>query len=533
MNIRKYFSEIKKMQFLSIIFGTLDNIVMIGSSILIQRIIDALINGDYNTVKDTGLFFLIALICSTVLGFLFQYNFRTVDYIGSFQLRRNFFKNFLSKKYSDILKVDDGDILTSITSDTEKISQLYATNFVSLILLSLQFIITILIIVYFNVYVAILSITIVIAGVSIGRIVSKKIGEYSVLLQKITGKEHGSILQTIKGIRTVKQLKKESYFLTKYKRILDEKTDVSRKLARQYAFYADIFSFVMNTMPFLTILMSMFFIMKGTMTVGDAVGILSIAASLTEPVTQFGQVLNAFNISKKLIEKNHDMFLSENKAEDIRTKNIEFKSLIFNSDGYLMGEREILKDVKFKVLKNNIYTIIGKSGSGKTTIFNLISKFLPQKNVEIKLNDKNIDQFSDNDIYSIAVQIDQTSITINDTIIENVLLGDSFSQDEIKEALRVACVDDIIKNKGEDFIIDENATNVSGGERQRIAIARIILRKPDLIMMDEPTSALDEATSKRLVNNLKDFTKKHNITLMAISHKKDFTEISDEIIDIG
>lgn len=157
---------------------------------------------------------------------------------------------------------------------------------------------------------------------------------------------------------------------------------------------------------------------------------------------------------------------------------------------------------------------------------------MPQKNVEIKINNQNLDQFSDNDIYDIAVQIDQTSITINDTIIENVLLGDSFPEEEIEEALKAACVDDIIKNKGKDFIIDASATNVSGGERQRIAIARIILRKPDLIMMDEPTSALDEATSQRLVNYLKEFTKKHNITLMVISHKKDFTQISDEIINV-
>lgn len=532
MKINKYFSEIRKMQIFAIILGTLDNIVMIGSSILIQKIIDALISGDYDAVKETGLFFLIVLIFSTVLGFFFQYNFRTIDYVGSFQLRRNFFKNFLTKKYAEISKVEVGDILTSITSDTEKISKLYATSYVSAIILSLQFIITISIIAYFNIYVAVLSLAIVLIGASIGKLISKKIGEYSVLLQKISGKEQSSILQTINGIRTVKQLKKEAYFLEKYKIILDDKADASRKLARQYAFYVDIFSFIMNTMPFLTILMSMFFIMKGSMTVGDAVGILSIAASLTEPVTQFGEVLNALNISKELIEKNRDMFLVENHNENIPVKNIEFNNLLFNSQGYNLGEREILKNIKFNVLKNNIYTIVGKSGSGKTTIFNLISKFLPQKNVEIKINNQNLDQFSDNDIYDIAVQIDQTSITINDTIIENVLLGDSFPEEEIEEALKATCVDDIIKNKSKDFIIDASATNVSGGERQRIAIARIILRKPDLIMMDEPTSALDEATSQRLVNNLKEFTKKHNITLMVISHKKDFTQISDEIINV-
>lgn len=303
MKINKYYSEIRKMQIFAIILGTLDNIVMIGSSILIQKIIDALISGDYDAVKETGLFFLIVLFFSTVLGFFFQYNFRTIDYVGSFQLRRNFFKNFLTKKYAEISKVEVGDILTSITSDTEKISKLYATSYVSAIILSLQFIITISIIAYFNIYVAVLSLAIVLIGASIGKLISKKIGEYSVLLQKISGKEQSSILQTINGIRTVKQLKKEAYFLEKYKIILDDKADASRKLARQYAFYVDIFSFIMNTMPFLTILMSMFFIMKGSMTVGDAVGILSIAANLTEPVTQFGEVLNALNISKELIEK--------------------------------------------------------------------------------------------------------------------------------------------------------------------------------------------------------------------------------------
>ena len=135
-------------------------------------------------------------------------------------------------------------------------------------------------------------------------------------------------------------------------------------------------------------------------------------------------------------------------------------------------------------------------------------------------------------LYDRVMQVDQKPFTINKSIYENICLGDKFTEDELNKVIDVCKLRNLVEQKGLDFVIDERGENVSGGEKQRISIARMLIRKPDLILLDEPTSALDEKTSENFVRELIDYGNKNDMTIVAITHRDDFTKRADEIIRI-
>ena len=157
---------------------------------------------------------------------------------------------------------------------------------------------------------------------------------------------------------------------------------------------------------------------------------------------------------------------------------------------------------------------------------------MDNKDVKVLINGKDISEISSAAIYDNIMQVDQKPFTINKSIKENIILGDKFSDEELNKVIEVCQLKNLVKEKGLDFVIDERGENVSGGEKQRISIARMLIRKPDLLLLDEPTSALDETTSENFVSDLVDFAKEENITIVSITHREDFTKKADEIIRI-
>lgn len=530
----KHFSEIKKTQIIAIITGMMNSIGAVLSAFMIQKIVDAVTSNEVHLIKDLSIKFVILLVAFLIVSFAFQYYLRIIIQTGSFQIRKNLFSNLFKLDYIDISKFKSGDILTSITSDTERISEMYSLSTVTTFMMATQFIITIGLITYYNYYVSIFALFCVLIGMLVSKITSKKIAEYSVELQAISGKENSQIIETMEGARTVKQLKKEEYFFDEYKDILDEKYKASKKLAVQIALYSDVYVFANNIMPFATVVISLIFVLRGTMTVGQLVAILSIAGALTEPITFLGDLISKKKVADELLKKNENLLElpSVVTKKPMLTTGSSFENLTFKSSGYSFGERTILEDVDFTLDKGKVYAIVGESGKGKSTIYNIISKFVDNKDVEVKINGNDISEISSAAIYDSIMQVDQRPFTVNKSIRENITLGDNFSDEELNKVIEVCQLKNLVLQKGLDFVIDERGENVSGGEKQRISIARMLIRKPDLLLLDEPTSALDEATSENFVRDIVDFAKEENITIVSITHREDFTKKADEIIRI-
>ena len=193
---------------------------------------------------------------------------------------------------------------------------------------------------------------------------------------------------------------------------------------------------------------------------------------------------------------------------------------------------ETVKNVEFSVKNRDILCVKGKSGVGKSTIASLLMQFYKLKNGHIKINGLNIEEYDKSDFYSKINILSQNSYVFQDSIRNNITLGDEFSEELYNEVISTVQLNDVIEKYTDELVLDEDAANISGGQKQRIALARLLIRQPQLLILDEPTSALDDATALSLISSLKEYINKYNMSLVVITHSSAFDEVATNILNV-
>jgi subfamily B ATP-binding cassette protein MsbA len=204
---------------------------------------------------------------------------------------------------------------------------------------------------------------------------------------------------------------------------------------------------------------------------------------------------------------------------------IELKNISF-----AYGEKEVLKNINFKILKGSTVALVGPSGGGKTTLMDLLPRFIDPLSGEILLDDVNIKDISMRDVRALMGIVNQESILFNDTIFKNITFGRSFTKEEVIEAAKIANAHEFIINTSEGYQtnIGDRGMKLSGGQKQRICIARAVLANPPILLLDEATSALDTESEKVVQNALKNLMK--NRTSIVIAHRLSTIQEADQII---
>jgi ATP-binding cassette, subfamily B, bacterial MsbA len=189
-----------------------------------------------------------------------------------------------------------------------------------------------------------------------------------------------------------------------------------------------------------------------------------------------------------------------------------------------------LKGINFKILKGSTVALVGPSGGGKTTLMDLLPRFMDPSEGEICLDDISIKEISMRDVRALMGIVNQESILFNDTIYNNIAFGRSFTQEEVVEAAKIANAHEFIVKTSEAYQtnIGDRGMKLSGGQKQRICIARAVLANPPILLLDEATSALDTESEKLVQNALKKLMK--NRTSIVIAHRLSTIQEADHII---
>ena len=206
--------------------------------------------------------------------------------------------------------------------------------------------------------------------------------------------------------------------------------------------------------------------------------------------------------------------------EGIQLKNVSFA----------YGDKEVLKEINFKILKGSTVALVGPSGGGKTTLMDLLPRFMDPSAGEICLDDINIKEISMHDVRALMGIVNQESILFNDTIYNNIAFGRSFTQEEVVEAAKIANAHEFIIKTSDAYQtnIGDRGMKLSGGQKQRICIARAVLANPPILLLDEATSALDTESEKLVQNALKNLMR--NRTSIVIAHRLSTIQEADQII---
>ena len=215
----------------------------------------------------------------------------------------------------------------------------------------------------------------------------------------------------------------------------------------------------------------------------------------------------------------------ENQNSEIMFNNISF--------GY-HPNRSIIKNLSFKLSRGKSLAIVGPTGAGKSTISKLLFRFYDPLTGEILINNNNIKDYKQLDLRKMIGIVPQDTVLFNDTIYYNISYGKpNATKEEIVNAAKIAGIHDFIESIPDNYntLVGERGLKLSGGEKQRVAIARTVLKNPSIYFFDEATSALDSSTEKEIIKNLEAISK--NKTTLIIAHRLSTVSYADNIIVIN
>ncbi|HVV91978.1 MAG TPA: ABC transporter ATP-binding protein/permease [Hyphomicrobiales bacterium] len=276
-------------------------------------------------------------------------------------------------------------------------------------------------------------------------------------------------------------------------------------------------------------------VMAGHNTVGDFVLVNAMMIQLYQPLNVMGMVYR--ELKQALIDIESMFFLLGRKAEIVDAPDakplrvaagtVRFDHVSFHYD----PDREILKDVSFEVPAGRTVAIVGASGAGKSTISRLLFRFYDVTGGAITIDGQDIRKVTQASLRDAIGMVPQDTVLFNDTVLYNIRYGRVDATDaEVREAARLAQIDDFIRTlpQGYDAEVGERGLKLSGGEKQRVAIARTILKGPPILLLDEATSALDSYTEKEIQNALERVSRGR--TTLIIAHRLSTIIGADEII---
>ena len=365
------------------------------------------------------------------------------------------------------------------------------------------------------------------------RKIGKSIRKFTYTIQNEIAVFSNVLTESIRGIKQVKSYTKENY----EKNRAFETIELIKNYFTKSAFVSNRLSPLMEFIGSLAIALSIYaggvFVLNETMTTGQFMSFLVSLLLAYQPVKALGnlnisiqeglagaeRIFNLLDTSEKQMEK-----VSENKniklSGDIVLKNISFK----------YDEKNVLENININIPKNKKVALVGLSGSGKSTISNIITRFFDNYKGDIMIGSENIKKIHLKDLRDNISVVTQETILFNDTITNNIKYGKlDADDDEIKKVADLAGINEFSDNleKKLETEIGESGIKLSGGQRQRVAIARALIKDAPILILDEATSSLDNITEKSIYKTINDLMK--NKTILIISHRLSTIEDSDII----
>ena len=365
---------------------------------------------------------------------------------------------------------------------------------------------------------------------------AKRVKNYSKRIVSNNAKMNQIVNDTFRGIKFVKSMVLEKVQLGK----LNEVNEDSVKIWSKAALFDNLSGLWVNELSNslftgVTFAIAAIFILNEQMTIGTLVILLNYSSRFYSVANQMVHTNYNFKVQLGEYDKFFDILSMEtstdyNKDPLSFEKTIDFKNVVFT---YEESRGDVLKGLNLQINKNEWLGIVGSSGAGKTTIFDLLLSFYQPQSGEISVDGKPLDRFSIESIRTKITKVSQDTFLFPGTIKDNLLLANPNATDEeILNVLELVCLKDFISNlpNGLNTDIGENGLLLSGGERQRLALAQGILRKSEIILLDEVTANIDVNSERIIKEVIKDIMLKQNLTVIAISHRIDFLEDTDRIV---
>lgn len=381
---------------------------------------------------------------------------------------------------------------------------------------------------YYSWILAIVSIVVLVALFVSTKIVSKKVAERSPKYEQGSGLSSGALLELIEEHNTISSIKAEDFFMKRYEAQYNANVlKTAWDFHKFEALYTAFFGILITVFPLIVLFVGLLLKNPTAISMGAIISVYSLSGQLQEPVRQLAQAPSDYRINQENVSLLDPLISGQRKSEPRLSY---LTSIHVKSEGIKYGARTILKGFEYSFSFPKTYVLHGETGAGKSTLLKAISGETALRNCAVFFNGFSGVQY---DLAGDILLCSQEPVVFHGTFIDNISCGESFSSEDLSEVYEACQLRKFVCQYSEYKEIAINGSNISGGEKQRISLARMLIRKPMLLLLDEVTSGLDTETAAKVAKKVVDYCKQNQIMLIAVSHKREFDSHVDEVVEVG
>lgn len=535
----------RKVYILAMALTVVYNIFQLTVPVFCSQLVDIFVSSE-NAVENLetkrGLFYALLLgmigvnFLRTVVTYAtcMSYEYASQGFI--YKVRNYLFKNIQNQdmRFYDINRT--GDLMTRLTGDLDMVR--HALSWIIRAVIECVSLFSAAAIYFFIIdplmALCILALTPLIFVVTM--IFKKTVGPMYVDLRERLSQMNTAAQENISGNRVVKAFAREDYEIEKFR---ERNLNFSTANKKAALMWLKFFPYIESLAQGLTVVMLLcggFFLIKGRLTMGEYIAISGLIWTVSNPMRQFGNLINDLQrflaSAQKIVELYYarPTIVDRPEAECLNGERLK-GAVTFKDVTFKYGDREVLKNLNFEIKPGETVAIMGETGSGKTSLINLIPRFYDVAQGEVLVDGKNVRMYKLHELRRNIGMATQDVLLYSDTIDGNIAYGDSsMPEDNVKVYAQLAAASEFIEKMPLQYetIIGERGVGLSGGQKQRISLARAMAIRPSILILDDTTSAVDLETEKHIQDSLNSLD--FNCTKIIIAQRISSTKDADKII---
>ena len=518
-----------KLSFAFLLFASLfETAVVILTSLMIEKVLAIATSKTFDALINQGAKFLILLFFACIIYTLVtiikpRYRKKAIT-----QYKNRVYSKLLEKNIDSFNKHETSTYISSFTNDVTYIEDNYIFSIFDLITQITLFVCSLVIMIAYSPLLSFVAIILSLLPLAVALIIGSRLEGFE---NKISN-QNGSFMHFIKdnmiGYSTIKIFKSEYKIKELFKKENNKLEDLKKRKTRTIVLIEFLQAATQTIAQFGVFFFGAFLCIRNK-NFSPSVLILFVQLMnyVMMPLATIPSIISKRRAAKPLFKKIETLL--EDDSAVIEQEILFNKKISINKLNFSYDEKSIINNLDLEIEKNKSYAIVGTSGSGKTTLLNLMIGKNKNYSGEIKYDELEIKGISPESLYEVVSYVEQNVFVFDDTIINNITMYSEVNPKLLEEVIKKSGLSSLIKEKGIDYKCGESGCNLSGGEKQRISIARALLKNSQILLMDEATSALDNDTSSSIMSNVLNLS---DITKVVITHKLDENILKkfDEII---
>ncbi|MBS6501731.1 MAG: ABC transporter ATP-binding protein [Clostridium sp.] len=533
--VLKYVSKYKSM----LVIGTLSMLAVIGVDLFmpyLQQIFidDGVISGNNNIIIKVLLGMLLITIVKAIFGYLKEFLYDLLSVRVHEDIKNDLFNHIQKLEFKYFDNMNTGELMSRIGEDVENIWQTIGFGLRLFIENIIYFVVSTVILFKLNFTLALACFIIMIPIGFIAIKLESKFGKSYEEISDQTAKINTTAQENIAGVRLVKAFSREKYEINKFLKMNRSYYDLNMKQAKIIGDFFPPIEFLTNISLVIMIVLGGYLVMEENITIGVLVAFSGYIWNLIWPMRMLGELIDLLSRNSASAKK---IFQIMDREPEIKSKEKSYKNddlkgdITFNNVSFKYNDEYVLKNINLDIKAGDTVAIMGTTGSGKSTLINLIGRYYDLSEGSIKIDNVDIKDYDLDFLRKNMSIVPQDTFLFSDSIINNIKFSNENAQTkEVEKAASLACALDFIEELEEGLYteIGERGLGLSGGQKQRISIARALVRNSKVLILDDSTSALDMETEHELLKNLSKRDVKS--TIFIIAHRISAVKNADIII---